>query len=217
MKAADLLMSTAKLIVAAGFKMKEQARQEMAEEDLGGGMFDRDVRDMRDFASKCNEPQVYENDERQQLDESIAFFNKKDSLKKYNTGTNLYTAHVTDTVQDVRIRVETEVRAPVEQIISYCMGKSRQFNEYNNRYSDTAAVDGPNDHNMVVAGCMALPHPFQKRHVITKTLWEKLDDNSFFVSQICDKHSNIPAVENSVATTHKRCFKLTRVGPSLTK
>ncbi|GMI56076.1 hypothetical protein TeGR_g10043 [Tetraparma gracilis] len=45
MKPADLLMSTAKLIIAAGFKMKEQARQDMAEEDLGGGMFDQDVKE----------------------------------------------------------------------------------------------------------------------------------------------------------------------------
>ncbi|GMI36343.1 hypothetical protein TeGR_g8049, partial [Tetraparma gracilis] len=46
MKSADLLMNTAKLIIAAGFKMKEQARQEMAEEDLGGGIFDQDNRDL---------------------------------------------------------------------------------------------------------------------------------------------------------------------------
>ncbi|GMI30077.1 hypothetical protein TeGR_g6475 [Tetraparma gracilis] len=46
MKNADLVMNTAKLIIAAGYKMKEQARQEMAEEDLGGGMFDETVKSL---------------------------------------------------------------------------------------------------------------------------------------------------------------------------
>jgi hypothetical protein len=55
MTSANLLMSTAKLIIAAGYKMKEQARQEMAEEDLGGGIFDQDVKEMRTAASKCFE------------------------------------------------------------------------------------------------------------------------------------------------------------------
>ncbi|GMI30191.1 hypothetical protein TeGR_g14227 [Tetraparma gracilis] len=90
MKPADLLMSTAKLVIAAGYKMKEQARQEMAEEDLGGGMFDQDVKNMRDFASKvASEPQVYDADERQQLDVTLVRFNTEISLRKYKTGTKL--------------------------------------------------------------------------------------------------------------------------------
>ncbi|GMI25162.1 hypothetical protein TeGR_g8236, partial [Tetraparma gracilis] len=68
MKPADLLMSTAKLIIAAGFKMKEKARQDMAEEDLGGGMFDKDVKGMREFAAKVPLPQVYDPGEQQMLD-----------------------------------------------------------------------------------------------------------------------------------------------------
>ncbi|GMI24152.1 hypothetical protein TeGR_g7569 [Tetraparma gracilis] len=91
MKPADLLMSTAKLIIAAGFKMKEQARQEMAEEDLGGGMFDQDVKDMRQAASKCDEPQQYDADEQATLDEQLAVFNTPPKrLKKHKAGTKLY-------------------------------------------------------------------------------------------------------------------------------
>ncbi|GMI21527.1 hypothetical protein TeGR_g3935 [Tetraparma gracilis] len=96
MKHADLVMTTANLIIAAGYKMKEQARQEMAEEDLGGGMFDQDVKDMRDFSTKAAQPQVYDADERQQLDESLEIFNKKVSLKKYKTGTKMYSAEISD-------------------------------------------------------------------------------------------------------------------------
>ncbi|GMI33635.1 hypothetical protein TeGR_g4612 [Tetraparma gracilis] len=90
MKPADLLMSTAKLIIAAGFKMKEQARQEMAEEDLGGGMFDQDVKNMRQAASKCDEPQQYDADEQATLDEQLAVFNTPPKrLQKYKMETKL--------------------------------------------------------------------------------------------------------------------------------
>ncbi|GMI37645.1 hypothetical protein TeGR_g5344 [Tetraparma gracilis] len=90
MKPADLLMATAKLIIAAGYKMKEQARQDMAEEDLGGGMFDQDVKDLRETASKCNEPQQYDADEQATLDEQLTAFNTPlKRLKKYKTGNKL--------------------------------------------------------------------------------------------------------------------------------
>ncbi|GMI32813.1 hypothetical protein TeGR_g776, partial [Tetraparma gracilis] len=90
-KPADLMMSVAKLIVAAGFKMTEQARQEMAEEDLGGGMFDEDVTNMREGAARCSLPQQYTAEERETLDKQLAEFNAPaKALKKYKTGTKLY-------------------------------------------------------------------------------------------------------------------------------
>ncbi|GMI40477.1 hypothetical protein TeGR_g12310, partial [Tetraparma gracilis] len=98
MKPADLLMATAKLIIAAGYKMKEQARQEMAEEDLGGGMFDQDVKGMREFAAKVPLPQVYDADEQRVLDEQLALHEvPRPSLRKYKTGTKLYTCQLADT------------------------------------------------------------------------------------------------------------------------
>ncbi|GMI19409.1 hypothetical protein TeGR_g8828, partial [Tetraparma gracilis] len=98
MKSADLLMNTAKLIIAAGFKMKEQARQEMAEEDLGGGMFDQDVKEMRDFSAKVALPQVYDADEQQELDKQLALHEAPiPSLRKYKTKTKLYTCEIADT------------------------------------------------------------------------------------------------------------------------
>ncbi|GMI26201.1 hypothetical protein TeGR_g13326 [Tetraparma gracilis] len=115
MKPADLLMSTAKLIIAAGFKMKEQARQDMAEEDLGGGIFDQDVKDMRAFAAKVPLPQVYEPDEQRVLDELLALHEApQPSLRKYKTGTKLYTCQLADTGSGV-------------DVLGYFMGHVSEF------------------------------------------------------------------------------------------
>jgi hypothetical protein len=117
MKHADLVMITSNLIIAAGFKMKEQARQEMAEEDLGGGMFDRDVRDMRGFAAKVPLPQVYDDDEQMVLDTQLALHEAPGKgLRRYKTGTKLYTCQLADTGSGVDVRAEMEMRAPVEQV-----------------------------------------------------------------------------------------------------
>jgi hypothetical protein len=117
MKPADLLMSTAKLIIAAGFKMKEQARQDMAEEDLGGGIFDQDVKDMKVFASKCNDPQIYEAHEEEILATQLADFeDTPKKLKKYKTGTKLYSVDISDTGSGVELRGMQEIRAPIEQV-----------------------------------------------------------------------------------------------------
>jgi hypothetical protein len=117
MKHADMVMATAKLIIAAGYKMKEQARQDMAEEDLGGGIFDQDVKEMRDFSAKVPLPQVYDVDEQQVLDEQLALHEvPQPSLRKYKTGTKLYTCQLADTGSGVDVRAEFEIRAPIEQV-----------------------------------------------------------------------------------------------------
>ncbi|GMI27839.1 hypothetical protein TeGR_g635 [Tetraparma gracilis] len=95
MKHADIMMATAELIIAAGFKMKEQARQEMAEEDLGGGMFDQDVKEMRTAVASYALPQVYDAEEQRTLDaEFVVHETPAKSLKRYKTGTKLYFACV---------------------------------------------------------------------------------------------------------------------------
>ncbi|GMI20517.1 hypothetical protein TeGR_g5060 [Tetraparma gracilis] len=218
MKPADLLMSTAKLIIAAGFKMKEQARQDMAEEDLGGGMFDQDVKNMRDFASKvASEPQVYDADERQQLDVTLVRFNTEISLKKYKTGTKLYDAEITDT-GEVRARLKLDVRAPPEQIVSYYMGHTQQFVKHHKSYGGGSGMgERRNNHSLIAGGTLSMPQPFQNRLIVIKILWEKLDKDTFFVSQVPSTHDSIPLPKNVVRTTNTRLMKLTRIGPSLTK
>jgi hypothetical protein len=216
MKPADLLMSTAKLIIAAGFKMKEQARQEMAEEDLGGGMFDQDVKDMRKASSKCNEPQVFDVDERQQLDATFARFNEKISLKKYNTKTKLYSAEITDK-GEVLARLMLDVRAPPEQIISYYMAHTQQYNKYKDAYGGFVIGERGSDHSLIAGGSVRMPSPFENRMVVIKILWEKLDADTFFLSQVPSTHDSVPLPKNAVRTTNMRLMKLARIGPSLTK
>ncbi|GMI57493.1 hypothetical protein TeGR_g264, partial [Tetraparma gracilis] len=220
MKPADLLMSTAKLIIAAGFKMQEQARQEMAEEDLGGGIFDHDVEDMRDFASKVasvSEPQVYDADERQQLDITLARFNAEISLKKYKTGTKLFSAEITDK-GEVSVRLKLNVRAPPEQIVSYYMGNANQFAKHNNSYGSGFSLgERRSNHSLIAGGTIPFPQPFQDRAIVIKILWEKLDDDNFFVSQVASTHDSVPVPVNAMPASITRFIKLTRIGPSLTK
>ncbi|GMI26215.1 hypothetical protein TeGR_g13329 [Tetraparma gracilis] len=135
MKPADLLMTTAKLIIAAGFKMKEQARQEMAEEDLGGGMFDQDVRDMRAFAAKVPLPQVYDPDEQMVLDTQLALHEAPGkAMRKYKTGTKLYTCQLADTGSGVdnRDALNEEILDVIRMtnVLRSAQAKYRFFDEF---------------------------------------------------------------------------------------
>ncbi|GMI38189.1 hypothetical protein TeGR_g3348 [Tetraparma gracilis] len=169
MKHADLVMNTAKLIIAAGYKMKEQARQEMAEEDLGGGMFDEDVKEVRVASAKCNYPQVYDADEQQTLDVQLAVHEApKKSLRKYKTGTKLYSCDLADTGSGVALHIIGEVRAPPEQIV-------------------------------------------------VRTLWKKLDEETFFYSQMVCGHTDFPERPDIVRMGFRRTYKLIRIGARLTR
>jgi hypothetical protein len=115
----ELILAVSDVLAAASYKMKEQARQDMVEEDLGGGMFDEDVKNMREAAGKCNEPQVYDADELETLDAELVLHNTPaKSLQKGKTRTKLYSLDIADTGRGVEVRVTAEIRAPAEQVRS---------------------------------------------------------------------------------------------------
>jgi hypothetical protein len=220
MKHADLIMTTANLIIAAGYKMKEQARQEMAEEDLGGGMFDQDVKDMREAADNAALPQVYDPDEQDVLDTQLAFFNAPPpkSMKKYKTGTRLYEAQVARSSTGFDVRVQMIVRAPVEQVVAWFGGRAILFNQYTTGDGTQLTIgERRNDHSVVTQQPVSMPSPFDDREILSKSLWMKLDDNTFFVAQTSCENDDFPPQTNRVRVEFMRCFKLTRLGPKLTR
>jgi hypothetical protein len=216
----ELLLAVSDVLAAAAFKMKEQARQDMAEEDLGGGMFDEDVRDMREAASKCSEPQVYDADEQETLDEQLAFMNAPPpkSLKKFRTGTPLYQAQVAYSSSGFEVRVQMSVRAPVEQVVAWFNARASQFSEHMFGSEGTVTVIGErrNDHSVVVKQPIPMPSPFVDREGVGKSLWKKLDDDVFFVSQVSCQHDDFPPRKTTVRTTFKRVMKLTRISAKIT-
>jgi hypothetical protein len=218
-KPADLMMSVAKLIVAAGFKMMEQARQEMAEEDLGGGMFDEDVKNMREGAARCSLPQQYTAEERQTLDMQRATFEAPEKEPKtYKTGTKLYQAQLADDGHGVNMRVQAEVRAPPEQLVAWFMGNGKQFNTLSSRSKIEVAYKEPDsDHSVTGRVTFPFPSPFSDREIVLRTLWEKLDDNTYFVTQASVEDAAIPRREGVVRATIARTFKLTKISLKLTK
>jgi hypothetical protein len=224
MKPADLMMSVAKLIVAAGFKMTEQARQDMAEEDLGGGMFDQDVKNMREGAARCSLPQQYTAEERQTLDKQRAAFEAPEKEPKtYKTGTKLYQAQLSDDGHGVNMRVQAEVRAPPEQMVAIFMGNAKEFNEFMEaRVPESSRVtamykDPNSDHSVMARGHFPVPSPFSDREAVLRTLWEKQDENTFFVTQASVEDAAFPRREGVVRATIVRAFKFTKISPKLTK
>jgi hypothetical protein len=221
MKPADLLMSTAKLIIAAGFKMKEQARQEMAEEDLGGGIFDQDVKEMREAASKCNEPQQYDADEQATLDEQLAVFNTPPKrMKIYKSGTKLMDVQVVHTeAGSFASRAQLEVRAPPEQIVAFLMAHTMQYYNHNmeSRDGEFEVAERRNDHHIVARIPVSLPAPITDREFVFESLWRKLGEDTFFVAQTSCKHDEFPLSNAFVRIIFSRNFKLTRLSPRLTK
>ncbi|GMI29059.1 hypothetical protein TeGR_g10867 [Tetraparma gracilis] len=219
MKNADLVMNTAKLIIAAGYKMKEQARQEMAEEDLGGGMFDEAVKRVRAYAVKVSQPQNYEADEQQILDEQFAIHKAPNkSLRKYKTGTKLFSCDVADTGSGVDVLVRGEVRAPPEQVLATLMGHTNVYDRYRHKTGGNIAEIGErrNDHSVVSRSPVPMPQPLQDREMVVRSMWKKLDEDTFFYSQTVYDHEDFPERPDVVRMGYRRSMKLTRIGPKLT-
>jgi hypothetical protein len=204
--------------------MMEQARQEMAEEDLGGGMFDEDVTNMREGAARCLLPQHYTAEERQTLDMHRAAFDAPEKEpKKYKTGTKLYQAQLADDGHGTNMRVQAEVRAPPEQIVAWWMGNVKEFNEFmESRVPEPSRLtstykDPVSDHSVTARVYIPVPSPLSDREIVLRTLWEKLDDNTFFVTQASVEDAHFPRRDGVVRMTTVRTFKFTKISPKLTK
>jgi hypothetical protein len=214
---AELVLAVSDLLAAAAFKMKEQARVEMAEEDLGGGMFDDDVEAVREGASKCSEPQVYDADEQEVLDEQLAILEAPaPALKKYKMPTKLTTAFIEDVGKGVELRLSVEIRTSPEQVVAYYMGHAPQ---YATQQSGRLVVMGErsSNHSVVTRVELVIPPPFASREIVVRTLWTKLDDNTFFVTQTAHDHPEFPRRDGFVRMVFARAFKLTRLGAKLTR
>ena len=185
---------------------------------MGGGRHDDDVRNMSDAAASYPLPQQYEGGERQSLDESQALFNKPASLKHYKTGTKLFTAELTDK-GEVFARMKMEVRAPAEQVLAYYMGHAEQFTnqDEDGTPSHTTIGERCNDHRVISQSMISTPSPLQDRQRTLRTLWEKLDDNTYFLAQKTCVHQQFPEVEGAVRMSVTRLIKLTKTSESATK
>jgi hypothetical protein len=202
--------------------MKEQARQDMAEEDLGGGIFDQDVRDMREFAAKVPLPQVYDADEQETLDEQLAVFNTPPKrLQKHKMGTKLMDMQVVHTeAGEFSSRAQLEVRASPEQIVAYLMAHATQYVEHKKKTSGKGATtigERRNDHHLVTRIPVPLPAPITDREIVAVSLWQKLDEDTFFVANTSCEHEEFPLSKSFVRIKFSRIFKLTRLSPRLTK
>jgi hypothetical protein len=232
-----LVVAVSDLLAAVSYKMKEQARQDMAEEDLGGGMFDQDVKDMRKAAGKCNEAQVYDVEEQQTLDAELALHEAPaTSLNAYRTGTKLYSLDVADTGSGLEGRVMTEVRAPAEQVgpplprmttnaqshplcsqvIAYMMGHNPEYRIF---LTDTPSEYGErrSDHRVVQRKPIPMPNPFQDREIVATMMWKKLDENTYFYTQKSCENDEFPARPGVVRASYRRTVKLTKMSARLTR
>jgi len=213
----ELLLSISRLLNKVFHKLGAKALVDMAEQDMGGGRFDEDVRNMREAAASYQLPQQYDASGRRALDESLLQFNKPASLKHYKTGTKLYTAQIMDK-GEVFCRMQMAVRTTAEQVLAYYMCHAEQFTlsqEGNSLH--TTVGERCNDRHLISHTTVPMPSPFQDRQLTVRTLWEKLDDNTHFLVQKTCVHQQFPNVEGAVRMSMTRLIKLTKTGEFATK
>jgi hypothetical protein len=213
-----MLESAAKLLSAISARLTERARASTAGEDLGGGMFDQDVVDMKRAAASYLLPQTYSASERELLDTQLANFEAPPaSLKKFATGTKLYKAQIGDTDSGLVVRVEMEVRAPVEQAVAYMMGLPLEFGKFVYVEDAVTLVERRSDHCVFMHSKLLLPAPLRDRDSVALALWERLDENTYFVTQTSHDHPACQPSPDVVRLGMVRNMMLTRVGPKLTR
>jgi hypothetical protein len=220
----EQLMATAKLIMAVGFKAKERARIRMGAEELGAGQFDQDLIDINSFSDRIEAAeQVYDDDERAELDDSYRYFStRRDGFRKYKTGTELYSADMCADGRVVLAHVVTKVRAPILKTLGYLCGMAPQYANATNMKKETGVgkilvVERRSDHNHVFKTIVKLPYPLDNREVLVRTLWRKLDEDTFLVSTNTCDHSSVPLRAGVVRVKGLRTLILTRRSPELTE
>jgi hypothetical protein len=139
-------------------------------------------------------------------------------LKKHNTRTRLYEAQVATSKTGLDVRVNMEVRAPLELVVAYTAGYTKQFALHTKGEKKVQVVgERRNNHSVILRARTPLPPPFEDREMVVRNLWEKMDDDTYFVSQESVEHQQFPRLPNVIRLFTRRSYKLTRLGSKLTK
>ena len=99
------------------------------------------------------------------------------------------------------------------------MGHSPQWNYHTSTKDGLKVVLGErsSDHSGFAQGEIPMPAPFHNREAVTRTLWKKPDDNTIFCATASCEHDEFPRRAGVVRMDFRRSYKLTRIGPKLTK
>ena len=99
------------------------------------------------------------------------------------------------------------------------MGHVPQFNKHMTGEDDIdiALGERSSDHSLFAKGEIPLPAPFHDRELVSRSLWKKLDENTFFYVQESCEHDEFPRRAGLVRMEFRRSYKLTKIGPKLTK
>jgi hypothetical protein len=99
------------------------------------------------------------------------------------------------------------------------MGHVPEYTKHVTDEDDAKVVMGESssDHSLCAKAEIPLPAPFQNRELVSRSLWKKLDDEIFFVALTSCEHDEFPRRAGVVRMNIRRSFKLTKIGPKLTK
>jgi hypothetical protein len=61
-----------------------------------------------------------------------------------------------------------------------------------------------------------MPNPFNDRELVLRSMWKKLDENTYFYSQLTCQHDEFPARPGVVRIITRRSVKLTKIHAKLT-
>jgi len=100
-------------------------------------------------------------------------------------------------------------------VIAYYIAIAEQFTNHDFSFLITIG-ERRNDHDVVVQGVLAMPSHVLDRQRTVHELWEKLDDNTYFITQKSCVHADFPAVKSTVRMTTTRLFKLTNTSSKST-
>jgi hypothetical protein len=214
----DALGRASKLLTAAGRKLGKQAGLAQEEEE-DEGMFDSDARNLVEVARRYEQPPVYSAEERQRLDDALAYFNAPTpAMKPHRANTKLYQAEF-DAVKGIG-RGSWELRVPATRIIAMMMCHAPQYTAFDERGNTRGGLtvgERPNDHHMVARMYVPMPYPLQDREIVTITHWEKLSESEFLLAQSSGDHDCFPRSPEMVRVIMKRVLKFTVLSPTLTK
>ena len=116
-----------------------------------------------------------------------------------------------------RVATNRFISRSLPQIIGYWMGHVPQYNTHIDDGIKVVVGERNSDHSVFVMAELPLPAPFHDRELVTRALWKKLDDNTFFYASESCENDEFPRRAGVVRMDFRRSYRLTKVGPKLTK
>jgi hypothetical protein len=144
----------------------------------------------------------------------------RSATEAYKTSSKLIKGKFCHSDHRVLVRIEGEIRAPLNHVVGYLNRVNQQYWDVLNADDDSITKDAIIDvtpRSQVMRSMLLFPYPWFDRDAVVNIAWEKIAEGTFHYAAVSITHPEFPESPDYVRATFARSASIVAISPTLTR